>query len=422
MSKKTAQGTPTHHTSSRSFRFILSVMYIGIIGTLVYFNGLGRCENHLLLGEIVALGILVLLFLGLERFEQKQTDNATPGAVTVALFVARIALFEGVVALDCSGVSIFLYPIIPFSAYFVFDETISNLLTALYLIVGVWRTWRLDSAWYLNAGTISNLLAFVFVMIFMQVVAPFIRRDDENRRHTEQLLVDLRASHLKLQVYAAQVAELAATEERNRLARDIHDSLGHYLTIVNIQLEKALAYRDRNPEEATQAIRDAKQAAAAALQDVRRSVSTLRNVDEPFSLKTALEDLVKRIDNDRFAIDLTITGDETEYARSVLMVLYRTAQEGLTNVQKHAQASHITLDVWLGEQEAMLTLRDDGQGFDTSNLDKPVSQQQQSFGLQGIRERLELVYGQMALRSNPQQGTELSISVPKNLMAQETTT
>jgi signal transduction histidine kinase len=415
MSAKLIQEYPTNQTSSRSFRFMFTLMYIGIIGTIAYFNGLGRCDSHFIVGGNAELAVLLLLLLAVERFEQKRYGDVTPPGIAVALLVARMVLFEGVVALDCSGISIFLYPIIPFSAYFAFGETVSNLLTLLYLLIGVWRTWRLDNVWYMNAGIASNLIAFVFVLILMQVVAPVIRRDDQNRRRTEQLLADLKVSHLKLQAYAEEVAELAATEERNRLARDIHDSLGHYLTAVNIQLEKALVYRERDPEEAAQAIQDAKHAAAQALADVRHSVGALRNAENHFSLKAALEDLVQGIDSDRCAIDLTVTGDETGYARSILMALYRAAQEGLTNTQKHAQASHIVLDVQFGEQEARLTLRDDGQGFDTSVLEELTSPQFEGFGLQGIRERLELIRGQMALKSNPKQGTELSVTVPKKL-------
>jgi len=224
----------------------------------------------------------------------------------------------------------------------------------------------------------------------------------------------LEATNVKLQLYAEQVAELAATEERNRLARDIHDSLGHRLTIVNIQLEKALAYKDRDPDEAEQALLDAKQAASGALRDVRRSVSTLREADAGFSLQAALAELVAGIDNGRFSINFSFTGDEDSYARPVLMALYRSAQEGLTNIQKHAQATAVKLAVSLEEAEGKLVLQDNGQGFDTTTLDDLAIDPYHSFGLQGIQERLELVRGQMQVISQPGQGTILQITVPKN--------
>jgi signal transduction histidine kinase len=396
----------------KSFRFMFTLFYLGITGIIAYFNELWRSEMYFVFGRNVELGLLLIFLLGLEQFEHKRYPDGAPLAVAIALFCARVALFEGFVALDSSMVSLFLYPIIPFSAYFSFGGTASTALSFIYLFITVWRTGQMDSTWYMNSSTTSTLVSFVFVLFFTQVAAPVIKRDEQNRRRTEELLNDLRISHLKLQIYAAQVADLAATEERNRLARDIHDSLGHYLTVVNIQLEKALAYRDRDAAQATQAIRDAKHAATEALKDVRRSVSTLRNADDHFSFKTALQSLVERLDDSPFNIGLDISGEETGYSRPVLMTLYRAAQEGLTNIQKHAQASHVTLTVHFGEHLATLYLRDDGRGFERAWLE-PSPTQKKGFGLQGIRERIELVSGRMSLHSKPQQGTELSITVPK---------
>ncbi|MBN1581651.1 MAG: sensor histidine kinase [Anaerolineae bacterium] len=413
LNEKIAQWMATQQNSPQSFRFMFTLVYIGITGIIAYFNSLWRYESHFLIGQNVELGLLLVFLLGLERFEHQRYQDGTPLPIAIVLLVARMALFEGVVALDSSMVSLFLYPLIPFSAYFGFGATFSSLLSLVYLIAAGWRTWQLDNLWYMNVGTTSTLVAFVFVLIFMQVVAPVIKRDEQGRRRREELLAELQTSHLKLQMYAAQVGELAATEERNRLARDIHDSLGHYLTIVNIQLEKALAYQDRDPQQATQSIRDAKHAAAEALQDVRRSVSTLRDANEHFSLQTALHELVARVGDAAFTIDLTVSGQETGYTRPVLMTLYRAAQEGLTNIQKYARASHVTLDVQFGEQLARLVLRDDGEGFNLHLLDQP-EQKEQRFGLQGIRERIELVSGQMSLKSKPKQGTELAVTVPKN--------
>ena len=257
-------------------------------------------------------------------------------------------------------------------------------------------------------------MIFAVLMLFMLVLARVIDSDEHNQRNLELLLADLEASNVKLQLYAEQVAELAATAERNRLARDIHDSLGHRLTIVNIQLEKALAYKERNPGEAEQALLDAKQAASGALRDVRRSVSTLREADGGFSLRSALVELVDGLRNGRFSINFEFSGQEDSYSRPVLMALYRSAQEGLTNIQKHAQATAVKLAVYLEEAEGKLILQDNGRGFDATTLDELAIDQYHSFGLQGIQERLELVRGQMQVISQPGQGTILQITVPKN--------
>ncbi|NLS77660.1 MAG: sensor histidine kinase [Chloroflexi bacterium] len=396
------------------FRFVFTLMYIGVTGTIAYFGGLWRWDDSLPVSRPVGLGVLLLLLLSLERFEQRRYSDGAPIPVALGLLLGRMALFEGIVALDSSMVSLFLYPIIPFSAYFAFGSTASNALAMLYLIVGIVRTLRLNSTWYLDPQNTTTLLAFIFVTLFVQVVAPVIRRDEQNRRQMEQLLSDLQASHLRLQAYAAQVADLAAAEERNRLARDIHDSLGHYLTAVNIQMEKSLAYWDRDREMALQALQEAKRSASEALQDVRRSVGALRETEEAFSLRNALRELVERASNDQLSITLDITGREEGYSRTALMALYRAVQEGLTNTQRYAQASLATIELHLGEAEATLSLRDNGQGFDPAILDQRLDPDHQGYGLRGIRERVELVSGRMVITSTPGQGAELAISVPKN--------
>ena len=266
-----------------------------------------------------------------------------------------------------------------------------------------------------NFDSVTIIVIFSLLLIFMQVIAGHIDRDQRSRQQMRQLLVELETSHRQLQAYADRVAELAAAAERNRLARDIHDSLGHYLTAISIQLEKAQAYRARDPEEADQAIRDAKQTTQAALRDVRQSVSALRGAEDRFSLRQSLADLVRRMEDGSLEIDYRVAGDETDYAGPVLTVLYRVAQEGLTNVQKHAQARHVLLDVQLGEKEARLRLRDDGTGFDTETLTGLASSPDHGFGIQGLQERLELVRGQMKINSDPQLGTELTVTVPKKL-------
>ncbi|MBE2223118.1 MAG: sensor histidine kinase [Anaerolineae bacterium] len=395
----------------RSFRFVFSLMYLGVISTVVYFSLISRCQMQFVSVETGMLFIVFLTLAGLEQWERSRYDGVVPLRPAVMLLLMRMALVQAVVVVDCSGYAAFLYPLIPFSAYFSLGSRVSNAVTLGY--VG-WYFWQYRPLAVSGAGSLFDLMIFAVLMLFMLVLARVIDSDEHNQRNLELLLADLEASNVKLQLYAEQVAELAATEERNRLARDIHDSLGHRLTIVNIQLEKALAYKERNPDEAEQALLDAKQAASGALRDVRRSVSTLREADDGFSLRSALVELVEGLRNGRFSINFEFSGQEDSYSRPVLMALYRSAQEGLTNIQKHAQATAVKLTVYLEEAEGKLILQDNGRGFDATTLDELAIDQYHSFGLQGIQERLELVRGQMQVISRPGQGTILQITVPKN--------
>jgi signal transduction histidine kinase len=391
--------------------------YIGVIGALiVYTNFVSPCSEQFPNPRRWAMIGFLALLLFIERFELTRVTQTISRPLAIGLLIIRAALVQGVVSLDCTKLGVILYPVVPFAAFFTLGVPFSRLVSFGYWLLVAMLAWETGNVGPLkNFDSVTIIVIFTLLLIFVQIIARHIDRDQRSRQQMQQLLVELEASHRQLQDYADRVAALAAAAERNRLARDIHDSLGHYLTAISIQLEKALLYRGRNPEEADQAIRDAKQTAQAALRDVRQSVSALRGAEDKFSLRLSLTDLVGRMNGGPLKIDYQVKGDETDYAGPVLATLYRAAQEGLTNVQKHAQARHVILDVQLGSEEARLSLRDDGTGFDPEMLTNPAAAPEHGFGLLGLQERLELVRGQMRIDSDPQRGTELTVVVPKHL-------
>lgn len=227
------------------------------------------------------------------------------------------------------------------------------------------------------------------------------------REETQYLLRELAEANDQLTRYAAQVAQLATVRERNRIAREIHDSLGHYLTIVGVQLEKAIAFESVNPEEAGQAVRAAKGLTDQALAEVRNSVGALRETEETFTLHAELQTLVQNVRQSGLSVELRWRGDENGFSEQQLLTLFRTAQEGLTNVQKHAQAQQVLIEVSLDAETAALRLADDGIGFDRKEI------RSGGYGLQGLRERVELVQGEMTLSRSPAGGAQLVVKLPK---------
>jgi signal transduction histidine kinase len=402
----------------RPFPAVFSFVYLGVILSGAYYDLIGLCGGGFSARRLGLLAGALLLPLLLEFYEQRQYKTYIPRPAAIILLIVRIALYEVVVTFDCSGFSKFLYLLVPFTAYFL-DRRLSYGLAVFYVGLVVARVMSYSPTWYLNQEWISDLLIFAIGLVFAILMARLVNNGDSSRLQAEKSLAALELSHQQLKKYTEQVAGLAAAEERNRLARDIHDSLGHYLTVINVQLEKALAFRERNPQETEQALWDAKRSARQALQDVRQSVSTLRHSGEVFSLSAALTELAQNMTNDYLSVDLQIVGDESDFSKMALMSLYRAAQEGLTNIQKHAHASQVTLNVTFDEQIARLYLGDNGHGFDINLLDHPPSTQQERFGLQGIRERLELVGGTMRVESNPNQGTHLFITIPKTPLTWE---
>jgi len=398
-----------------ALRLSFIAAYIGVVGSLVvYTNFATPCDEPLLPGRHWVMVGLLTMMLAVDRFELGRDSQPPSRGLAVWLLILRIVLVQGVVMLDCTGLAVLLYAAVPFAVFFVLGPAINHVIGFAFWLLVALRAWQSGSAG-LSGGmdALTIVVIFTLLLIFVHVIAGHIDRDQRSRQQMQQLLAELETSHRQMQAYAGRVAELAAAAERNRLARDIHDSLGHYLTAISIQLEKAQVYRERNPEEADRAIRDAKQTAREALQDVRQSVSALRDAEDRFSLRQSLADLVGRMNGGSLEIACHVEGDETSYTGPVLAALYRAAQEGLTNVQKHAHAQHVQLDVRLGEAEAHLTLRDDGVGFDAGALTPQAASSGRGYGLQGLRERLELVRGQMRITSDARGGTELIVVIPR---------
>src|SRR5262249_4799333 len=160
-----------------------------------------------------------------------------------------------------------------------------------------------------------GILMFFIGLLFALSMAQIASEAELNRRRAEHFLGDLATAHEQLKVYAAQAPALATAEERNRLAREIHDGLGHYLTTINILLEKAIAFRRRDAEAAENAMQDAKRLTREALLDVRRSVGSLRISGDTFSLPAALADLANTMNDGAITTRLEITGDGADFPR-----------------------------------------------------------------------------------------------------------
>jgi two-component system NarL family sensor kinase len=210
-------------------------------------------------------------------------------------------------------------------------------------------------------------------------------------------------------------ARIATIEERNRLAREIHDTLAQGLAAIALQLETADALVLQRPERAQMAIRRALDLARSNLEEARRSVMDLRAAPlQGHTLPEALALLVKRTR----AETGTRLGYHYESARATFPTLsphveaglYRIAQEALTNAIKHACAQQITLTLTVQAGGVLLEVQDDGCGFDPEHA--PDYLREGHFGLAGMSERARLLGAQITIESLPGEGTSISVCVP----------
>jgi signal transduction histidine kinase len=220
-----------------------------------------------------------------------------------------------------------------------------------------------------------------------------------------QLVQRERRARQELRRYASQAEELAVIDERSRIAREIHDSVGHYLTIIHVQIEAARAIIASNGEAAQECLVRAQALAHEGLTELRRSVSVLRTGPpverRPFGI--ALSSLLEDCRNSGLDASLTVEGVPRALAPDIEFTLYRAAQEALTNVARHSHAPHVTCALRYDEREVSLRVDDDGVGA-TSTAG--------GFGLTGLQERVGAVGGTVNVRTAAGAGFTLAVRVP----------
>ena len=217
--------------------------------------------------------------------------------------------------------------------------------------------------------------------------------------------------------HTRSATRLATIEERNRLAREIHDTLAQGLAAIALQLETADVLIEGKPERAGEAVRRALSLARANLEDARRSVIDLRAAPlRNHTLSEALQELAQEAQRDGLLVSYRTTPAEFPLLSPRLETgIYRLAQEALTNVQKHAHASHVRLALTLEERELCLYVEDDGRGFpveETIETQVRSGGQTGHFGLTGMSERVKLLGGTLCIESAPDAGTCFVVCVP----------
>ncbi|MFD0685729.1 sensor histidine kinase [Actinomadura fibrosa] len=371
-------------SSTRPVPWVSPLLCLAVLVGGVYYALVDGGPSFRTAGFAVSL----LLLIGIDVLE--------PQVPPVALLVVRIALYGAVNALDVSGVARVLFVLVPFNAYFAFGRRTAVALGSgcvVALLAGF--TIRVPD-WHTRSEYVSDVVMFTLGIVLAITMASVAVREREARVRLEETM--------------REVEVLAAAQERNRLAREIHDSLGHHLTAIGVQLEKASAFADLDPSGARDAVENARWSADRALTEVRQSVRALGQ--HPFRLTDALTDLVAHLHGDHLAIHLDVRGDENGRPMAVLTTLYRAAQEALTNACRHSGATHVQVTLAYEDPGANLTIKDDGTGFPLpAGGSEPRVGSGGGIGLRGMRERVASLGGRVDLASSPE-GTTVSVTVP----------
>ena len=244
---------------------------------------------------------------------------------------------------------------------------------------------------------IIRTITFVATGIFLNLLVTRLREQRES----------LREANANLSHYASTLEQLTVSRERNRLARELHDTLAHSLTAISVSLETAKAYFDIDPQKTQEFLDKSLQATRTGVDETRRALKALRSSTlEDMGLGPAIRQTAESAAS-RFHLDLELVlpNPMPSLSPDVEQTIYRIVQESIENITHHSRAKKFSIRLESGEH-TLLTIRDNGIGFDMKSKE-PTGH----FGLVGMRERAELAGGKLKIESEKGKGTKVVLSI-----------
>lgn len=301
-------------------------------------------------------GIIYLIFCdALFRFKENKYVKWLTIPLSLLLIISNYDFFNT------------LFPLVNADAYFeVYTSTTRGLLQ-----VGI------------NFLDIINLLFFIlFLMIYIA------NEVQENERMTQELIMVHQVNH-ELENYAAVSEKIAEDKERKRLAREIHDTLGHALTAIAAGVDACIAMIDINPEATKKQLMVISKVVRQGIVDVRNSLNKLRpGALEQHGFKGAIENMIEEFTSvSDLTISLDYRLDKVDFENTKEDILFRVIQESVTNAVRHGDATHIDISLYIEDNSLYLKIQDNGQGCEEIHY---------GFGLKQMKERLGMINGKVA--------------------------
>jgi ABC-2 type transport system ATP-binding protein len=237
----------------------------------------------------------------------------------------------------------------------------------------------------------------------------FIRKSAEHSDARARLITELQQAYRELAAAREQEAELAALKERERIARDMHDSLGHALVSLSVQLEAAQRLYKKDPKRASAQMDEMKAVTRQSMDALRRTLAGLRAPGlGDRALRQAIQEMSVAVSQrSGVAVNCRIAPEADRLSPTVAEAIWGVTQEALTNIEKHAQARRAEVQVNMAANALALRICDDGVGLPADAFNKAGH-----YGLRGMRERVEGVGGTLTVGHNAGAGTCVEANIP----------
>lgn len=257
-----------------------------------------------------------------------------------------------------------------------------------------------------------------FILLFQHLMGERFRRN----RLVKQLAQsngELEEAHRHLAQSVAQEQELAVLRERTRLAREMHDTIGHALVLISVKLEAAQRLRERDPERCDREIESTKEIARETMTALRASIADLRSPAlEHEGINLALSRAAREFAlRSNLHVIYTFQADIDLLPKAIEETLWKVSQEAFTNIEKHAHASHVQVCISRQDEKLHMQIHDDGIGLPStlyqSQADNRLLYNSPGhYGLRGMLERIDVLGGHLTLHSGNEQGTTIEIDLP----------
>jgi signal transduction histidine kinase len=242
-----------------------------------------------------------------------------------------------------------------------------------------------------------RMISFISVGVFINLLVARLREQSAS----------LREANTNLTHYASTLEQLTVSRERNRLARELHDTLAHSLTAISVSLETAKAYFDIDLSKSRELLDKSLDATRTGVDETRRALKALRSssledMGLGLAIQRAAESAAARA---HLKLALDLKNPMPSLSPNVEQTIYRVAQESIENVVKHSQAKSFSVRLENDGHVTTLTIEDDGLGFDHGK------ESTGHFGLVGMRERAELAGGRLKVKSEKGKGTKVVLTI-----------
>lgn len=352
--------------------------------------------------QLVAFSTVMVIHIILHWLLEK-TTKISPKLITVYILLQGIIGFIICWMAELPAMIFAIYMALLGEVIGLFGLKLSSLVASLYYMMLTFINLQMlmdigESTWL--------LIGIIPVIIFVILFVTLYQRQNDARESAMALAKQLEQANQQLSQYADQVEDLTIINERQRMARELHDTLSQGLTGIILQLEAVEAHlSNQNTEKAISIVSNAMDQARSTLAEARNAIDDLRSSHDK-DLESALRLEVSRFQN---AADIVCDLEVEELSKipeKTKHILVQNVAEGLTNIARHARATHVKVRASIMNGFLVVMVEDNGMGFDPDQVNSG------HYGLLGMRERLRLLAGTLEIRSFPGKGTILEMKVP----------